>query len=640
MPPEPPIPAPLLDDDALELAVPPMPSAPPMPPAPPLPPVLPDELLDVSPDELLDELELLPVNPVPPDELPSSVPVAHAPRETRRRSEERSEACMKSLYAFQFVPVKRDKGACLHAIFRLGFTTLAAHFVLRCGKDERVFQVINSPVNRWCTLSESIDRFTFGMVRRAHSEICLWNVTEIFTTTQDLGHDLDLARPKPQPFLFVVLHSDEPARGGARCALVGADVVMIGRGARREITRGATGELQLRLPSSSVSKEHARIERRGDTWSLRDLGSRNGSCINGQKVTNAVLRDGDWIEIGAVMLRYRAGISAMSECSDDTDLVPDGHEIRGHVSLLPDIEASFRALLRVAQTPITTLITGETGTGKEVVARGLHGLSGRQGPFVAVNCAALTSVSLESLLFGHVKGAFAGAIQDEPGIIRAADGGTLFLDEVGDLPLPAQAVLLRVLQEREVVPVGGTHPAHVDVRIVAATNKVLETLCVQGKFRADLLARLSGYQHVLRPLRDRMEDLGILIGDLLRRSSLPDAHRMRVHLQVARKLVTYAWPMNIRELDHVLSVAVTLKERDVIEFVQLPETHAQALSEPSSEEDLVSNPEALREKIVHLLEQNRGNVTFVARALGKSRMQLHRWMQKFGIDPETYRVGS
>lgn len=458
-----------------------------------------------------------------------------------------------------------------------------------------------------------------------------------FSTTQDLGHDLDLTRIKPKPFLFVVLHSDEPARGGARCALFGSDVVTIGRGAQREIAGTATGELHVRLPSGSVSKEHARLERRGDEWIFRDLGSRNGSRINGQRITTAVLHDGDWIEIGPVLLRYRAAITAISECSGHLDLVPDGREIHGHVSLLPGIESSFRALSRVAITSIAVLISGETGTGKEIVARGVHGLSGRRGPFVAVNCAALPAGSLESMLFGHVQGAFVGAVQDELGIIRTAHGGTLFLDEVGDLPLPAQAVLLRVLQESEVVPVGGTHPVRVDVRIVAASNKSLETLCMQGKFRLDLLARLSGYKHALAPLRERLEDLGFLIGDLLRRSNLSEAHRLRVHLQVARRLATYAWPMNIRELEHVLSVAVTLKEGDTIEFVQLPENSTQAASEASTEDDLVSNPEALREKIIQLLEQNRGNVTVVARALGKSRMQLHRWMHKFGIEPETYR---
>jgi hypothetical protein len=281
-------------------------------------------------------------------------------------------------------------------------------------------------------------------------------VNESFTTTQDLVYEHGAARPWPAPFLFVALQCDEPTRGGARLALFGIDVITIGRGANREAVRSAAGELHLRLPSATVSKEHARIVRRDDEWIFQDLDSRNGSCINGRRVTNSAVRDGDWIEIGCVVLRYRANLPALPECSADLDVAPDDREIRGYSSLLPTVESSFRSLTRVARSPITTLLLGETGTGKEVLARGMHVLSARSGPFVAVNCGALTSSLLESHLFGHVKGSFTGAVRDEPGLIRSADGGTLFLDEVGDLPLPAQAALLRVLQEREVLPVGGT----------------------------------------------------------------------------------------------------------------------------------------------------------------------------------------
>jgi transcriptional regulator with PAS, ATPase and Fis domain len=268
----------------------------------------------------------------------------------------------------------------------------------------------------------------------------------------------------------------------------------------------------------------------------------------------------------------------------------------------------------------------------------MHVLSERSGPFVAVNCGALTSSLLESHLFGHVKGSFTGALRDEPGLIRSADGGTLFLDEVGDLPLPAQAALLRVLQEREVLPVGGTRPTNVDVRVIAATNKPLETLCLQGEFRSDLLARLTGYTHVLAPLRERMEDLGVLASDLLGRAKAPNAKTMRLHLHVVRKLAAHVWPQNIRELDNVLSVAVALAERGVMELSHLPEVIVKSNTKELPDSDPPSNSEELRVQILRLLEQHRGNVTFVARTLGKSRMQLHRWMQKFGIDPEAYRA--
>lgn len=470
--------------------------------------------------------------------------------------------------------------------------------------------------------------------------ICSGRVNESFTTTQDLGFEHDIARPVPKPFLFVVFQGDEPTRGGARCALFGTDVVTIGRGAKREIVRAPMAELQLRLPSATVSKEHARIVRRGDEWFFQDLDSRNGSCVNGQRVTNAPIRDGDWIEVGGVVLRYRAQLLTLPECSSDLDLVPDGRDIRGHASLLPSVEAGFRALARVARSPITTLLSGETGTGKEVLARAIHALSGRTGPFVPMNCGAMASSLLESHLFGHVKGAFTGAVRDEPGLIRAADGGTLFLDEVGDLPLAAQAALLRVLQEREILPVGATRPMNVDVRVVAATNKPLEARCLQGEFRADLLARLKGYQHNLPPLRERAEDLGILISDLLRRSNAPNAQRIRMHVHVVRKLVVHAWPQNIRELDNLLSLALTLADRDVIELSHVPDLVTKTGGTPLPDNEPLSNPDELRLQIIQLLEQHRGNVTLVARALKKSRMQLHRWMQKFGIDPEAYRGSS
>jgi len=453
-----------------------------------------------------------------------------------------------------------------------------------------------------------------------------------------MAYDVGFEKPSSKPFLFVVLQGDEPVRGGARVALFGSDVVTIGRGSKREIVREQLGEVQLRLPSPTVSKEHARIVRRGEDWCFEDLNSRNGSCINGQRVTNAVIRSGDWIEVGSVLLRYRADLPTLSEVSGDSDIDFDKPEIRGYSSLTPVVEASFRALSRVAHSPITTLLLGETGTGKELLARGMHDLSGRTGRFVAVNCGALASSHIESHLFGHVKGSFSGAFSDEPGLIRSADKGTLFLDEVADLPFSAQATLLRVIQEREVLPIGGNRATEVDVRIVAATNKPLDVLCMNGEFRADLMARLAGYQHSLVPLRERLEDLGILIGDLLLRSNVPKAQTFRIHLDVMRRLVMHGWPLNIRELEHLLSVALTLAERNVMELSHLPKTIAKIHEKPVLDNEPVTNPDELRNQIIQLLEQHRGNVTSVARAMGKSRMQLHRWMQKFGIDPESYRV--
>ncbi|MDI1428791.1 sigma 54-interacting transcriptional regulator [Polyangium sorediatum] len=465
-------------------------------------------------------------------------------------------------------------------------------------------------------------------------------MNETFTTTEDVPENELRAPARPLPFLFVVLHNDNPPLGGARYSLVGIDEITIGRGATRAASRvdeGGARRLVLRLPSSTVSRAHARLVRRKDEWLLEDLDSKNGCCVNGERVTRAPIRDGDFIEIGSVVLRYRAALPAPPGADDDVDSALRPPEASGLASLVPAVAAGLGTLVRIARLPISTLLLGETGTGKEVLARGIHALSGRPGPWVAVHCGGLTSSLVESQLFGHVKGAFTGAHRDEPGYIRSADGGTLFLDEIGDLPLPAQATLLRALQEREVVPVGGTRPTLVDVRVLAATHKSLDLLCLQGEFRSDLLARLAGYKHMLPPLRERIEDLGILIGDLLRHTNVPGAREARLSVTAGRRLLSHAWSLNIRELKQVLTVGVGLAERGVVELSHLPEGVVKAPAKLGPEKDVPSSTEELRAQLVSLLQTHRGNVTAVSRILGKSRIHIHRWMEKCGVDPNDYR---
>ncbi len=220
-----------------------------------------------------------------------------------------------------------------------------------------------------------------------------------------------------------------------------------GRGVERNASRlpeGTTRKLELRLPGTTISKAHGRLLKNGDAWIFEDMGSRNGSFINGKRVTRAALRDRDFLEIGSVFLRYRTGLPSSPAAAADLDLQTP--ETTRFVTLVPPLADQHDALGRIARTPITILLLGESGTGKEVLATGIHASSGRAGSFVAVNCGALAASLLESQLFGHVKGSFTGAIRDEPGYVRRADGGTLFLDEIGDLPQPAQATLLRVLE--------------------------------------------------------------------------------------------------------------------------------------------------------------------------------------------------
>ncbi len=447
--------------------------------------------------------------------------------------------------------------------------------------------------------------------------------------------DVALARA----YLFVVLHCDRPLSGSARHDLTELDLVTLGRGPERAAARrreGALRRLDLRIPGTTVSSAHARLTRSEAGWGIADEGSKNGTFVNGERVTQAALCDGDVLEIGPALLVYRAALASSGDGPADLDTRTLSPRVAGFATLLPQLTLDLAALERIARLPISVLLLGESGTGKEVLARAVHVLSGRPGAFVAVNCGGLPATLLESQLFGHVKGSFTGAARDEPGLVRAADWGTLFLDEIGDLPLVAQAALLRVLQEREVVPVGGSRPVAVDLHVVAATHRPLEKMAAKGEFRADLLARLAGYRHRLPPLRARREDLGLILGDLLRRVEIPGANRVRLSTAAGRRLLGNAWPLNIRELQQCLAVAAALAEGGAIESEHLPVMEPSP-SHPAAVVVDAGDPEALRLTLVALLEQHRGKVSYVARDLGKARMQIHRWMRRFGLDPAAFR---
>jgi DNA-binding NtrC family response regulator len=442
------------------------------------------------------------------------------------------------------------------------------------------------------------------------------------------------ARDLPQPYLFVVLQCDRPTDGAARYSLAEIDHVFIDRGPARDAVHDRRGrKLLLHLPGNFVSSQHAVIQRDTDGWCLTDRESRNGTYLNGESVMQVGLRDGDILQIGHTVLSFR---SALPD-SADINVTDPASTDAGLATLLPDLGTRLAALLSIARAPVPVLLLGETGTGKEVLARSLHTASGRPGALVAVNCGALTPSLLESQLFGHKKGAFTGALRDEQGYVRAAHKGTLFLDEIGDLPLPAQAALLRVLQESEVVPVGDTRPHKVDLRVVAATHQPLDDMAASGKFRSDLLARLAGYRHELAPLRERREDLGLIIGKLLRRIHHVDGKVPRLVPEVGRLLLQYHWPLNIRELQQCLVAAVALAESDLIEPAHLPTQIREACPPEPVPPPIPRDPEGLRQCLIALLEQHQGNVSGVARELGKARFQVHRWMQRFGLDPNDFR---
>jgi transcriptional regulator with GAF, ATPase, and Fis domain len=311
--------------------------------------------------------------------------------------------------------------------------------------------------------------------------------------------------------------------------------------------------------------------------------------------------------------------------------------------------ALFAILERVAPSSVPTLLLGETGTGKEVFARRLHALSRRPGAFVAVNCGALPGELIEAELFGARRGAFSGAVSERPGLVRAAAGGTLFLDEVGDLPLPSQAALLRVLQEKEVVPVGGTEPVAVDFRLVAATHRDLDAMVKRGSYRADLRARLAGVTLTLPPLRERREDLGLL----LRGFAADQGRIVRLSVPAARMLLSALFPGNVRELQRAVegALARAAGTGDPTGPVVLEPEHFPDLAQPSGDDededggtdDALDPPpgsapdDELGRQLLALLQEHKGNVSAVARVLGKKRMQVYRWVTRYGLDPERFR---
>jgi two-component system response regulator HydG len=299
----------------------------------------------------------------------------------------------------------------------------------------------------------------------------------------------------------------------------------------------------------------------------------------------------------------------------------------------------LRLAEHVAPTDSTVLIQGESGTGKEVVANYIHQLSGRNdGPFLSINCGALPENLLESELFGHVKGSFTGAVRDKQGLFAAARGGTFFLDEVGEMPASLQVKLLRVLQEREVIPVGATEAIPVDVRIIAATNRDLEEEIRRGNFRSDLFYRLNVIALQLPPLRERRDDLILLIENFLQRiASERNIEQKALASEALDAVVVYDWPGNVRELENALEHAVVLSRGTLIEAASLPERITKRRREPLVAERSYDNPllEVIeRAYIMWVLQAEGGNKTRAAEVLGIDPSTLYRKLSRYEGTPE------
>jgi len=314
-----------------------------------------------------------------------------------------------------------------------------------------------------------------------------------------------------------------------------------------------------------------------------------------------------------------------------------GEELGGMVGRTPAMVEVYKTIARVAPQSSTVLILGESGTGKELVAHAIHQHSPRHSkPFVAVDCAALTETLLESELFGYVRGAFTGAVTDAPGLFAEADGGTIFLDEIGDVTPALQAKLLRVLQEHQLRPVGGTQWRPIDVRVLAATNRDLVEAVAAGRFREDLYYRLKVVTICLPPLRERREDIPLLVDHLARRAAHQCGKTVRGVSEGALALLrAYHWPGNIRELAHVLERSVALAQHEVLGIDDLPgELRGDA---PAPATDIFGDRptlEALKQRYIQrVFEESGGNVTRAAAVLGVDRRSLYRMLQRYGIGP-------
>lgn len=308
----------------------------------------------------------------------------------------------------------------------------------------------------------------------------------------------------------------------------------------------------------------------------------------------------------------------------------------------------LRMIVKVASTSHTVLILGESGTGKELVAREIHALSPRRGqPFLAVNCAALTETLLESELFGHERGAFTDAHQQKKGLFERAHRSSLFLDEIGDTSLAMQAKILRAVQEREILRVGGTEPIKVDVRIIAATNRNLEEMLKQGKFREDLYYRLNVIPIICPPLRERPDDIEVLAKHFIRKAALAVGRKVEgITPEALRTLQSYDWPGNVRQLEWAMERAVLLGEGDEVGLEDVPAELFQGKNAGEPAGLAPSIPSAARlkpviaegsweehekSKILEALQRTNGNITRAAQLLGMTFRTLQYRLDKFGI---------
>jgi DNA-binding NtrC family response regulator len=389
---------------------------------------------------------------------------------------------------------------------------------------------------------------------------------------------------------------------------------------------GAGGEADMVIESETASRRHAELRLVPEGVNVTDLESKNGLYYLGQRFQSMVLQPGSRFRLGSVEIALDIdGETFAQRAADDPDRYGD------LIGVSPSMRQLFSQLLRLEGSKVNLLIVGETGTGKELVARALHEHSPAQnGPLVTVNCAALDRSLVRSELFGHQKGSFTGATHQHTGAFAAADGGTLFLDEIGELPAEVQPVLLRALELRKIAPVGSHSERAVDVRLVAATHRDLRSEVEAGRFREDLYYRVQVVRLDIPPLRDRLEDIPVLAEFMARRqgASLP--------ADFIEALSRHRWPGNVRELRNAVEayLAVGALPREgarearaidaaLVDFIDLAQTYAD-----QKDEVLQRFTRAYLER---LLEQTGGNQSEAARLSGLERSYLGKLVTKLGL---------
>jgi DNA-binding NtrC family response regulator len=416
--------------------------------------------------------------------------------------------------------------------------------------------------------------------------------------------------------------------------VLGQDGATVALGARPVVV-GAHASCDLVLADPQVSRRHAEVAVLPEGIRIKDLGSTNGTWWQGTKVGEVVVPSGATVQFGATPVRISA--------AEAVSLPPSEQD---HFGAMAGKSVAMRELFAVLEmagpTDATVLIEGESGTGKELAARAIHESSARaKGPFVVVDCSAITESLFDSHLFGHVRGAFTGADRDRKGAFVEASGGTLFLDELGELPLPAQAKLLRVLEAQTVQPVGADRTLQVDTRVVAATHRDLSRMVVAKQFRFDLFYRLAVVHVALPPLRERLEDLPHLIATFYHRRGAEPGPIDGDNLERMRR---HAWPGNVRELRNALerAWALTGSGGPGARFRELrlwldPNAAAPQLSEvvdtalPFKEAKERWNDHFERRYVAMVFTSNASNVTRAAEHAGLSRRHFRELLYKHGI---------